>query len=198
MPRHPFLFAALLAQAAFAACEPPRGISPDNTTITQALPRIAWQPAEGATGYRIRLQSRVPNGRVLASYDTRVAAPVFAPPQRLTDYQAKVTVRVQALCGAEESDEATAAFVIDTSPLCVLREMSASSADGKVRVKWAPVGGAARYEVRLLGVDGRLLGYAEARGSEAELLLPSSAMVSVQPICAAGRGEAVYRAVAAD
>lgn len=189
---------ALLAQAAMAACEPPRAVAPADTTITEARPGIAWQPVQGATGYRVRLQSRVPNGRVLASYDTRVAAPAFAPPQRLAEYQAKVTVRVLALCGAEQSEETVAAFVIDTSPLCVLRELSVSAGGGNARIKWAPVAGAARYEVRLLGVDGRLLGYAESRGSEAELALPASAMVSVQPVCAAGRGEPVYRAVAAE
>jgi len=161
--------------------------------------QIAWTPVQGATGYRVRLQSRVPNGRVVASHDTMVTSPVFRAPQPLAEHRAKVTVRLSAVCGAETSAESVSWFVIDTSAGCRIGELTARAAAGKARVDWKAVPGAQAYDVRAHALaDGRVIAARETRAPGAELELREAAVVSVRPACESGLGEAVYRVVAAD
>jgi hypothetical protein len=182
--------AAVACAAAAQACEPPELAA--NSPADQH-PRLTWPAVEGATSYRVRVQSRIPDGRVLAFHDTVVAAPEFLPPQPLTEHRAKVTVRLNAICGAETSAESVSTFVIDTSPLCELEEIEAD----KAGVKWRPVAGARSYELRAYRLsDGRLLVSQTTREAAARLPLKESAVVSVRPACAGGLGEAVYRVLA--
>jgi hypothetical protein len=160
---------------------------------------FAWKLVPGATGYRVRLLSRVPNGGIVASHDTIVSEPKFMPPQPLAVHLAKVVVRVNAICGKETSADSVSSFIIDTSPTCVMREVNATAAAGKVALQWPAVASAARYDVRAYGmVDGQLVASQETRTPGAQLELKGqSAVVSVRPECASGLGEAVYRVVAA-
>jgi hypothetical protein len=180
----------LHAGAATAVCESPQLAA---SAASDKHPRLAWTAVSGATAYRIRLQSRVPEGRVLAFHDTVVSAPEFLPPRPLAEHRAKVTVRLNAICGAETSAESMSTFVIDTTPLCRLDEFEA---DGAL-VKWRPVASARSYEVRAYRLsDGRLLASHETREAAAQLALKEPAVVSVRPACAGGLGEAVYRVLA--
>jgi hypothetical protein len=179
------------------ACDAPALQSPAEKVIVEKQARIAWDPVAGATEYRIRLLSRVPNGRIVASHDTVVSEPHFMPPQPLAEQQAKVVVRLNALCGTQTSAESVSSFIIDTSPVCLIGELSASAAGGKAILQWPAVAGATRYEVRAYAVlDGQLLASQETRTPGAQLELKGrSAVVSVQPACSAGLGEAAYRVV---
>jgi hypothetical protein len=184
---------------ALAECEPPRFPLKESAATLDKQPQIAWQATQGATAYRVRLQSRVPNGRVVASHDTMVTTTSFRPPQPLTEHRAKVTVRLNAVCGAETSAESVSWFLIDTSAGCRIGEINAKAAAGKARLDWKAVPEAQTYDVRVHALgDGRTIAARETRTPVAEIELREAAVVSVRPACAAGLGEAVYRVVAAD
>src|SRR5262245_31117530 len=117
------LLALALAGAARADCPVPNVVALQGQTISNNKPRLGWQPVAASTAYRIRVLSRVPNGRIVASHDAVVLEPQFAPPQPLADHYAKVVVRVNAICGRETSAESVASFVIDTSPTCALGDV---------------------------------------------------------------------------
>jgi hypothetical protein len=190
---------AIYSSAVFAVCDGPRQAIAAGATIADKQVQIAWTPVEGATGYRLRLQSRVPNGRVVASHDTVVASPSFRAPQPLAEQRAKVTVRLNAICGAETSAESVSWFLIDTSAGCRIGEINAKAAAGKARLEWKAVPEAQTYDVRVHALaDGRTIAARETRSPQAEIELREAAVVSVRPACAAGLGEAVYRVVAAD
>jgi hypothetical protein len=192
--------AALLASggAAHAACETPRLLSPGADSLTATQPRLAWTGVAAARGYRVRVLSRVPNGRVIATHDTVVNATEFLPPRPLAEQRAKVTVRLNALCGGETSAEGVSSFVIDTSPACALGDIEAAFEAGKAILKWPALPGARSYEVRAYRLlDGALLASRETRETALQIPLGEPAVLSVRPSCASGPGEAVYRAVAA-
>ena len=187
----------MVATGAIAACPAPEQAV--NASVEDKQPRISWKAAEGATGYRVRILSRVPNGKILASYDSVVQGTSFLPPQPLADQRAKVTVRLNAICGSETSEDSVAAFVIDATPACRLAGFEAAVAGGSAQLKWTAVKGATSYEVRTFAPDGAFVRAEEVRSPAAKVELGGrAAMVSVRPVCAAGVGEAVYRAVAAD
>ena len=194
------LVAAAGMAAAFAVCEACEVPDPPRLqTIEEKQPRIGWQAVPGATGYRVRLLSRVPNGKIIASHDAVVLEPQFVPPQPLAEQLAKVVVRINAICGSETSAESVSSFIIDTSPTCVMREVNATATAGKVALQWPAVASAARYDVRAYAmVDGQLIASQETRTPGAQIdLKGQSAVVSVRPECASGFGEAAYRVVTA-
>lgn len=189
----------LLPLIANGECRRPNLDLPKGSSIPDKQSSLVWRPIPGATAYRVRLLSRVPNGRIVASHDTVVSEPQFHPPQPLAEHHAKVVVRLNAICGKETSADSVSSFVIDTSPTCVLGDVDAAVAGGRMNLKWAPVAGATNYEVRAYAVgDGKLLASQEARTPGAQLdLRGAAAVVSVRPSCTTGLGEAVYRVVAA-
>ncbi len=201
MNRSVFIAAQLIVCAgmqAHAACDAPQLTLPDAHRLADRQPRLTWKNVAQATAYRVWLQSRVPDGLVIAAHDTVVVAPEFLAPRPLTEHRAKVTVRLRAVCGSEVSEESVFSFLIDTSPVCELGEVETSLESGKASLKWRPVAGARSYEVRAYRlVDGALLASQETRDAAMQMSLRESAVVSVRPACSAGFGEAVYRVVAA-
>src|SRR5687767_10787066 len=146
-----------------ALCDTPRLEFPGGE-LSATQPRLTWTRVAQASAYRIRLQSRVPDGRVIAAHDTVVKAPEFLPPRPIAEHRAKVTVRLSALCGSETSAETMSSFVIDTSPACRLGGLEAALDAGKASVKWPALTGARNYEVRAYRLlDGRLLASRETR-----------------------------------
>jgi hypothetical protein len=201
MPLSVAIAATALSGAAVAAapCSSPLSATTFAVRIPETQPRISWAAVPGATGYRLQLLSRVPNGRIVGSHDTVVTSTGFLPPQPLTDHHAKVRVRLTAMCGAETSAESSSWFLIDTSPRCVLEEFGSTVRGTQARVEWKAVPGAQTYEVRAHALgDGKLVASVDTRLPSAQLQLPEPAVVSVRPACATGLGEAVYRVVAAD
>jgi hypothetical protein len=194
-------FAALavaLPVAALAVCRAPEPAIPAQAIVADRQPALVWKPVEGATGYRVRLLSRVPNGRIVASHDALIASPPFIPPQPLAEDRAKVTARVSAICGAEASSETVFAFTIDATATCMLDEVSAQAAGARANLQWPAVKGAASYEVRMFSLDGAFVSALETRVPAAQMdLKQAGAVISVRPACASGLGEAVYRLVRA-
>jgi hypothetical protein len=190
------LVMAVSSSNVFASCAMPKPLRLHGQTLADAKPRLAWDTVTGATEYRVRLQSRVPNGKVISSHDTIVSSSSFVPPLPLAEHHAKVVVRLNAICGKEASAESVSSFVIDTSSTCILGGFDAGVAGGKANLKWAPVSGATSYEVRAYAIpDGKLIASHEARTPAAQLDLRGAAVVSVRPSCTTGYGEAVYRVV---
>lgn len=190
-----FVSAAALAHA---ECDAPRLVAPVATEVTATQPRIAWTRVGKASAYRVRVQSRVPDGRVLAAHDTVVGATEFLPPRPIAEHRAKVTVRLNALCGSETSAESVFSFVIDTSTLCRLGGLEAVFDSGKAVLKWPVLPEARSYEVRAHRLaDGHPLASRQTRETAIELPLAEPAVLSVRPACAGGLGEALYRVVPA-
>ena len=152
------------AQVANAACLEVELVNPaPGSTISEARPRIEWRAIEGAEHYRLRLESRVPEGKVLSALDTLVTGTSFVPPAVLTDYQAAVKVRVSLPC--PDVDDPTVGelqprFYIDVSPACPAVQ-DVYWADGG-RIAWAPQPRAKRYDVSIISADdGALLAQAQ-------------------------------------
>ena len=184
---------------ALAVCEAPRAALAEGAVVADRQAQAAWAPVQGAAAYRVRVHSRVPNGRVVASHDTTVTATLFRPPQPLADQRAKVTLRLRAVCGAETSAESTSWFLIDTSAGCRLGDVAASSSGGTARIDWKVVPSAQAYDVRAHALtDGRLIASEETRSPLVQVALREAAVVSVRPRCTIGEGEAVYRVVTED
>lgn len=161
---------AIAPTLAALGCERPRAAIADAAATQDTKPAIVWSPIPGATSYRVRIQSRVPNGRVLAQHDAVVNEPRFFSPQPLADYRAKVTVRLAAICGKETSAESVSWFTIDAAGAC--------GAGGRVEEK--------SYAL----ADGRPISIEKSRAV--------SHVQSARPLCAGARGEAVYRVAAGD
>jgi hypothetical protein len=124
--------------------------------VADARPTLSWRAIPGVSQYRVEIESRIPEGRVLISLDTQVSGTRLQPPQPLTDFRAAVKVRVTAGCPADDGSELRekpATFQIDTSPLCPGPARIALSGDGQ-DIEWPAVPRATRYDVVLVGPDG--------------------------------------------
>lgn len=108
-------------------------------------------------------------------------------------------MHLNAICSGETGPDSVSSFIIDTSPTCAMGEVNAKATAGKVALQWSAVVGATRYDVRAYAmVDGQLVASQETRTPGAQLELKGqSAVVSVQPTCPGGMGEAAYRVVTA-
>lgn len=195
------MLAAALGQAGdvVVGCPAPGITAPAaDATLAAARPTIRWEPVPGATGYRVRLTSRVPEGAVIASLDTLTTVPTFEPPQPLTDLGAVVRVAVAARCGAETGPETGLRFFIDIRPGCpAVADPAVELGASRPRLYWEPVEGAKRYEVLAYAAgDGRLLGRGETR--EPSFLLPGTgaapAVAAVRPRCRDGYGAFAFAA----
>ncbi len=177
---------------------------PPNTTTGANRPAIEWTPVAGAGLYRVQIQSRVPEGKVLATLDTKTTAPRFTPPQTLTDHRAVVKVRVTVDCQDDAPPALAlnnaARFHIDTSPLCVMPdEVETTETDGRLAIKWKSLPDISFYVVSLFSaLDGKLLTRLETPANQALVSDAPSGLVvvSLRPFCKTGYGAGVYKLVA--
>jgi hypothetical protein len=183
-------------QAAAPAChELDRLIAPAaGATVADARPVITWAPLPGASRYRVEIESRIPEGRVLVALDTQVGETRFQPPQPLTDHRAAVKVRVSAGCAPDDGARLrarAAAFQIDTSPLCATPAAMTVTPDRRA-LAWPAVPNATRYDVTLLRPgDGSVVRRGDTR--QPAFALPSGPeplVAVVRPYCPTGFGTA--------
>lgn len=160
--------ALVFSMSAMAAnsCPMAEIISPARgSLVAQPRPLIQWRELAGVTRYRVQLESRVPEGRALARFDSVVSGTRFLPPGNLTDSKAAVKLVVTPECKEETLSvwETGAWFFVDVSALC--------PAPGEIRVdggppptlSWAPVKQAQRYEVTMYTAgEGRLVASGES------------------------------------
>ena len=138
-------------------CVPADLIAPAEHVISEARPTLMWRPLPGVSRYRLRLQSRVPEGEIKVALDTLVDGTQFTPSRPLADHRAIVKVLVTSLCDPQAGLDSGARFYIDTGLSC---RMPPLAFDAKAaRWSWLPAAGALGYEVyRYEMPDGKLLG----------------------------------------
>lgn len=164
------------------------------STLHEARPRIQWRTMPGAAAYRIQMESRVPEGRVIERVDSRVSGTRFVPPRPLTDGRAAVKLLVTRDCpDAPSIADRPAWFFIDMAPTCPTPSRLSFSAAGVPRAEWSKTG-ASRYELEIYSMsDGRLLARQETTLTSWELPRASGALlVAVRPRCESAIGAAVY------
>ncbi len=160
---------------------------------------ISWRAAAGASGYRLQLVSREPEGRTLASIDSLVNDTRFLPPQALSvsDGFALVSVRVTSLCPEPPAPSPARdhCFLIDARSACVVSGLTLDA--GEKRIRWAPTIGASGYETfGYEAINGRLLFRLET--SEPSVVMPaaiaSPVVVAVRARCSEVFGQVGYLA----
>jgi len=195
------LFSPTGSNAAEAACGTPRVTGPETVIITETQPRISWTTVERADHYRVRLVSRVPEGRTLHTLDTIVPTNHLVPPSALADTKAKVTVTVTAHCpngyGLPSKVEEGGRFLIDASSTCALPAAPELTTSGNsARLRWEKANRAEEYRVSAFSaVNGKLIAQQSARENQAVLTVsePRAVVYAVQPRCRSGWGDPVYR-----
>ena len=194
-----FFCLALSDSQAQEICGTPTLLSPAQTDIANAKPRFEWTPVAKAKHYRLWLESRVPEGRVLFTHDIQTAATYWTPPAALTETRALVKVKLTAICdGDDERDHTTPVsppytrFRIDTSASCVLAAAPSVTLAGQgAKLSWPAVAGANYYELATYsGVEGQLTQKNESPATTFKLdaLAPGVWVIGVRPRCSTGFG----------
>lgn len=191
------IFVALLvAGAAHATCPAPTLMLPAERTTAQTQPTIRWSAVVGADAYALKLQSRAPEGRLIASLDVAVQGVEFTPPGALAEERAKVTLSVTARCAGVMGAPAQAWFLIDAGAACAApADLRLRLENGREVAQWSAVAGANLYELRLhAAMDGLVLRLLESR--EPRLAFddppPAGAVLSVRPRCGRVLGDVAF------
>lgn len=182
-----------------AVCGTPKLKIADHSTLASAKPQLEWDSVPGAVAYQLSVESRIPEGRTLATYDIRTESLNWLPPAALTDFRAVVKGTLSAIC--DQADGRTTRgpstpfrFYIDTGLLCGLRANPEINAkEGAIYAEWPAVDGAEYYEVTVFSAtDGKVAKRQDVRATNVQLLqiVPATDayVVSVRPRCSAGFG----------
>lgn len=187
---------ALLASVASAQveCLAPLLVSPvGGTTISETRPLLRLEPAasQATRAVRVKIDSRVPEGREVARIETRLArsdehSVSFAVPRSLAagEHRTKVRVELVAECGSVDSAPASAWFVIDTAVACAMPAATEVKRTASELV-WPPAAAANEYQV--------CSATACRRTPTNRLLmseLPIADLVAITPICNDATGAA--------
>ena len=159
-------------------------------------PAIEWRALPGVARYRVQMESRIPEGRVVNRFDTVVAGTKFVPPSALADERAAVKALVTAECpGAAQPSvvEEAARFFIDLRSSCPA-PAAVEVQDGK-SLAWRKVAGAQRYELAAYSaLDGKSLLQAESLEPAYPLrVIQQPAYVMVRARCAEGYSAPAYQ-----
>lgn len=181
-----------------AECGQPTLVSPVKKSIADTRPRIEWSPIAGAMFYRIWVESRVPEGRVLFTQDIQTTASFWQPPQPLTDHKANVRLRVQANCGSVLTDPENlkrleTRFRIDASMTCIMpNEPFIKVTQQGIELSWGALPDARTYEVAAFPAQsaGNRVIKAETARTVVRLERPATGIwtIGVRPRCANGYG----------
>jgi hypothetical protein len=132
-----------------AQCPIAQIISPKQGEVISTMrPTIEWQAISGMSRYRIQIESRVPEGIVLAQLDTLVAGTQFVPPADFGVSRTAVKLLVTGDCpDAPNIADRRAWFFIDMASACPAPSTLTFSGTGPVKVEWAVTTGATRYQI---------------------------------------------------
>lgn len=178
-----------LASISLYACDQPVIIVPgQHEDVVSAKPVIAWLPVNGATGYEIAVQSRIPEGEVVTQFMTMTADTKFISQTALSRDRAIVSAKVKARCGvASVSAESERIFFIDVRGTCPLPSRLTSVPMGQfVKISWETNPQFDEVEVRSFGSAsmGPLERVARTQNFAQIAHLPDSAsLVAVRGIC---------------
>ena len=180
------------------ACGPVVVIEPHAPKISDSRPNLAWEPMPGASAYRVKLDSRIPEGEKVFSAEVQVSTTSFLPAKALTESRAHVRATITPICGTADGIPTIYQFDIDTAPACGTdSNIRISNADGKRQLLWAGPKSAQSHNLWVYAVDtGKLLSNAEV--SESSWMFPGDlagpAIIAIRPKCAAGQGMFNYLA----
>lgn len=196
-----FLPGALLAMmllesgsvAAAPGCRLARVLVANGQTVSDVRPKIDWEPIPGVERYRLRLESRIPEGALLEAIDTGVEGTSFQAPLRLTDVRARVKVVVSEACNTLPPIDDGSWFVVDPTSRCRLEPRSVEFAGDQVR--WSAVADAIEYDFQVHDMPGGKLSVSE-RTVRPEVRWVESpradSVVVVRAKCTEGYGEPQY------
>lgn len=171
---------------------------PSSTKIDNNHPHIAWRPVSGASAYRIKLESRIPEGEKVFSAEVQLTAPNFFPAKPLTESRAHVRAAITPICGSREGAPTIYQFDIDTGAACGTdSDITLGRDGGKRQLRWVAPKSAQSHNVWVYAMDsGKLLSNAEV--IEARWVFPdelaSPAIIAIRPKCASGQGRFSYLA----
>jgi hypothetical protein len=189
-----------LAVAAYAgstaACPVAQLVAPQpGQTVNASRPAIEWRALPGVERYRVQMESRIPEGRVLHRFDTLVTGTKFVPPSALTDERAAVKVLVTAECGVAKQPsviEEPARFFIDLTASCPAPALAVQPG----RISWGKVAGAQNYELAVYSaIDGKSLLQAESLEPAYPINIQQPAYVMVRARCGQAYSAPVYQGV---
>lgn len=183
---------------ALPECEQPTLVLPAKKLIADTRPRIEWTPIADAKFYRIWIESRVPEGRVLFAQDVQTTASFWQSPQPLTDHKANVRLKVQANCGSAVQDheklkQLETRFRIDASMTCIMPDHPfIKITQLGIELSWGAMSDARTYEVAVFpaqSVGSRVI-KAETARTSVRLERPATGIwtIGVRPRCANGYG----------
>jgi hypothetical protein len=187
---------ACVLQLAHGECAPIEITYPARgSTVKDTRPEVRWKEVTGAKSYRIQIESRVPEGRVIERVDALASGARFLPPRPLADERAAVKLLVTADCAGSPSVAPQPAwFYVDAAASCAPVQGLELSGSGAPTAAWSRGGRATRYEVEAYSYeDGRLLARGETTLVQADL--PRAAvplLVAVRPRCDSRFGQAAY------
>lgn len=180
------------------ACGPVIVIEPHTPKTSDSRPNLAWEPITGASAYKIKLDSRIPEGEKVFSAEVQVSTPSFLPAKALTESRAHVRATITPICGTAEGIPTIHQFDIDTAPACGTdSNIRIINASGKRQLLWIGPKSAQSHNLWVYAVDtGKLLSNAEV--SESSWMFPDDlvgpAIIAIRPKCAAGQGMFNYLA----
>lgn len=182
-----------MAESIEASCGPVSVTDPVQFEIHAARPLISWVPVPNATAYRVKVDSRVPQGEKVFAADTQVTTASFLPASPLAEARAKVRVEITPLCREGPGVSVLRQFYIDLAPICgSVTELRLEQGQGRRWLSWRGPPGALRYGAWAYAPDtGNLLAAAELRDSKWALPeeLRGPAIISIRPQCSLGQGE---------
>jgi hypothetical protein len=197
-----FLAACASALAA-EACPDAELVSPPRGSIqTDPRPPIVWKALPGVTQYRVQVESRVPNGRVISRLDNQVAGTQFLTTSALADQQAVVKVRVTGACPEAAQgtvSEMGPSFFVDVRALCPAPIDLKVRSDAPARIEWGFAPGRVTTEISVFSAShGGLLLKEDLTGSQRNLpALSEAVVIALRNRCKEAVSETLYRVVAA-
>lgn len=177
------------------ACDQPVIIVPGQyDDVMSAKPVISWLPVNGATGYEVAVQSRIPEGEVVTQFMTTTTDTKLISQTAVSRDRAIVSAKVKARCGvANVSAESERIFFVDVRGACPLPSRLTTVPMGQlVKVSWETNPQFDEVEVRTFGSTS--VGTLErvARTQSFAVLSKSrdsTSLVGVRGICKDANGE---------
>lgn len=195
----PAIIVSILCRPSLA-CDKPVLIAPAQIEIAEPSPRMEWSAVPDASHYVLRIESRVPEGRLLSSEEFRTSATSLALPRPLTADKATVRVELTAVCKDGTEAKASERVRIDAGLHCRLEGHPVfQSQEGRGRLVWEALAVAQAYEFRAYAaMDGKTGPVQETATAAMDLgKLPAGLWVlAVRPRCGATRGQSRYVTVA--
>ena len=168
-----------------------------------ARPTLRWQPTAGATRYRVRLRSQMPNGEILQDVDTVTTDLQFTPATALAERHANIRVQIIPDCDGHFAASGPAdfragiAFLFDPTITCetprwIARSDAAAAAEPSAAriLRWQHNGSARLHELTLFsGADAGVLSRQTLLGTSYSMpttLPPTPLVASLRARCENG------------